>query len=66
MTSGPDSAPGSQRFARERERMVEDQLIARGVTDARVIEVMRRLPRHLFVDEALRDRAYWDHPLPIG
>jgi protein-L-isoaspartate(D-aspartate) O-methyltransferase len=66
VTSGPDSAPGSQRFARERERMVEDQLIARGVTDARVIEVMRRLPRHLFVDEALRDRAYGDHPLPIG
>src|SRR4026209_2218340 len=46
--------------------MVEDQLIARGVTDARVIEAMRRLPRHLFVDEALRDRAYGDHPLPIG
>jgi protein-L-isoaspartate(D-aspartate) O-methyltransferase len=46
--------------------MVEEQLIARGVTDARVIEVMRRLPRHLFVDEALRDRAYGDHPLPIG
>ena len=66
MTSGPDGAPGSLRFARERERMVEEQLIARGVTDARVIEVMRRVPRHLFVDEALRDRAYGDHPLPIG
>jgi protein-L-isoaspartate(D-aspartate) O-methyltransferase len=66
VSSGPDPAPGSPRFARERERMVEEQLIARGVTDARVIEVMRRLPRHLFVDEALRDRAYGDHPLPIG
>ena len=66
MTGGPDPAPGSSRFARERERMVEDQLVARGVADARVIEVMRRLPRHLFVDEALRDRAYGDHPLPIG
>jgi protein-L-isoaspartate(D-aspartate) O-methyltransferase len=31
-----------------------------------VIEVMRRVPRHLFVEEALRDRAYGDHPLPIG
>jgi protein-L-isoaspartate(D-aspartate) O-methyltransferase len=31
-----------------------------------VLEVMRRLPRHVFVDEALRDRAYGDHPLPIG
>jgi protein-L-isoaspartate(D-aspartate) O-methyltransferase len=66
VTSSPDPAPGSSRFVRERERMVEEQLIARGVTDARVIEVMRRLPRHLFVDEALRDRAYGDHPLPIG
>jgi protein-L-isoaspartate(D-aspartate) O-methyltransferase len=66
VTSGPDPAPGSSRFARERERMVEEQLVARGVTDARVIEVMRRLPRHLFVDEALGDRAYGDHPLPIG
>jgi protein-L-isoaspartate(D-aspartate) O-methyltransferase len=56
----------SQRFARERERMVEEQLVARGVTDPRVLEVMRRLPRHVFVEEALRDRAYGDHPLPIG
>ncbi|MGH7373031.1 MAG: protein-L-isoaspartate(D-aspartate) O-methyltransferase [Candidatus Rokuibacteriota bacterium] len=66
MTGGPDTAPGSPRFARERERMVEEQLVARGVTDSRVLEVMRRLPRHVFVDEALRDRAYGDHPLPIG
>jgi protein-L-isoaspartate(D-aspartate) O-methyltransferase len=56
----------TQRFARERERMVDEQLVGRGVADPRVIEVMRRLPRHLFVDEALRDRAYGDHPLPIG
>lgn len=66
MTSGADTTAGTARFARERERMVEEQLIARGVSDTRVIEVMRRLPRHLFVDEALRDRAYGDHPLPIG
>jgi protein-L-isoaspartate(D-aspartate) O-methyltransferase len=56
----------TQRFARERERMVEEQVVARGVTDPRVFEVMRRVPRHLFVEEALRDRAYGDHPLPIG
>ena len=54
------------RFARERDRMVDEQLITRGVADARVIAAMRRVPRHLFVDEALRDRAYGDHPLPIG
>ncbi len=54
------------RAARERERMVEEQLARRGVTDARVLEAMRRVPRHRFVEEALRDRAYGDHPLPIG
>lgn len=53
-------------FARERERMVDEQLVSRGITDDRVLEAMRRVPRHLFVDEALRQRAYGDHPLPIG
>jgi protein-L-isoaspartate(D-aspartate) O-methyltransferase len=54
------------RYERERERMVEEQLAGRGIGDARVLEAMRRVPRHLFVEEALRDRAYGDHPLPIG
>ena len=49
-----------------RARMVEEQLARREVTDERVLAVMRRVPRHLFVEEALRDRAYGDHPLPIG
>lgn len=53
-------------FERERERMVEEQLVRRGVTDPRVLDAMRRIPRHLFVQEALRDRAYGDYPLPIG
>jgi protein-L-isoaspartate(D-aspartate) O-methyltransferase len=53
-------------FERERERMVEDQLARRGITDRRVLDAMRKVPRHLFVDEALRERAYGDHPLPIG
>ncbi|MBI2878987.1 MAG: protein-L-isoaspartate(D-aspartate) O-methyltransferase [Candidatus Rokubacteria bacterium] len=46
--------------------MVEEQLIRRGITDARLLAAMRKVPRHLFVEEALRDRAYGDHPLPIG
>ncbi|HKB25951.1 MAG TPA: protein-L-isoaspartate(D-aspartate) O-methyltransferase [Methylomirabilota bacterium] len=46
--------------------MVEEQLARRGITDARVLAAMRRVPRHLFVEEALRGRAYGDHPLPIG
>ena len=54
------------RSTRERQRMVEEQLVRRGITDERVLAAMRRLPRQLFVQEALRERAYGDHPLPIG
>jgi protein-L-isoaspartate(D-aspartate) O-methyltransferase len=54
------------RYVRERERMVDEQLAGRGVTDPRVVAAMRRVPRHRFVQEALRGRAYGDHPLPIG
>jgi len=64
--SGRGNGTGMQRLARERERMVEEQLVARGVKDPRVLVAMRRVPRHLFVDEGLRDRAYGDHPLPLG
>src|SRR5262245_27331104 len=59
-------ATGEQRYGRERERMVAEQLVKRGISDPAVLEAMRNVPRHLFVDEALRDRAYGDHPLPIG
>ena len=54
------------RYARERDRMVDEQVAARGVTDPRVVAALRRVPRHRFVQEALRERAYGDHPLPIG
>ncbi len=53
-------------YRRAREKMVEEQLLARGISDRRVLEAMRRVPRHLFVDEGLRNKAYGDHPLPIG
>lgn len=53
-------------FERDRRRMVEKQLLGRGITDARVLSAMGRIPRHLFVEEAFRQRAYGDHPLPIG
>jgi protein-L-isoaspartate(D-aspartate) O-methyltransferase len=65
MHSGNGQA-GTQRLARERERMVAEQLVPRGIKDPRVLEAMGKVPRHLFVDEALRDKAYGDHPLPIG
>jgi protein-L-isoaspartate(D-aspartate) O-methyltransferase len=50
---------------RARDRLVE-RLKAQGVSDARVLEVIGRVPRHLFVDEALSSRAYEDTALPIG
>jgi protein-L-isoaspartate(D-aspartate) O-methyltransferase len=50
---------------RARDRLVE-RLAAEGIRDARVLDVMRRLPRHLFLDEALDSRAYEDTALPIG
>lgn len=53
-------------FQKARDRMIENQLRSRGVDDSRVLEAMRKVPRHLFVDEALRSQAYNDHPLPIG
>lgn len=50
---------------RTRERMVQ-RLTDAGVTDGRVLEALRELPRHIFVDEALATRAYEDTALPIG
>ena len=53
-------------FEGARERMVQTQLLDRGVHDPRVIHAMRKVPRHLFVEPALVNRAYDDDPLPIG
>lgn len=46
--------------------MVESQLRARGISDERVLNAMRKVPRHEFAPERYRDQAYEDHPLPIG
>jgi protein-L-isoaspartate(D-aspartate) O-methyltransferase len=53
-------------FPKARLKMVEEQLIGRGIKDPRVIAAMKKVPRHLFVEEALQGQAYSDHPLPIG
>lgn len=55
-----------EHLATLRERMVREQIEARGVTDRRVLEAMRRVPRHLFMPPEYRDAAYSDGPLPIG
>lgn len=50
----------------ERDRLVEEGVIDQGIEDPDVIEAMRNVPRHLFVDEAQRGQAYQNKPLPIG
>jgi len=54
------------KYERQRDEMVRTQMEARGITDPKVLAAFRRVPRHLFVSEALRDQAYGDFPLPIG
>lgn len=63
--AGP-AADGEERMAAKRERMVERDIAARGVRDPRVLEAMRSVPRHRFVEPGQAESAYGDHPLPIG
>ena len=65
MNSSSDSLETDERSA-ERERMVADQIAARGVRDSRVLAAMRKVPRHEFVPAELAARAHHDSPLPIG
>jgi protein-L-isoaspartate(D-aspartate) O-methyltransferase len=53
-------------YEKQRLAMVRDHIEARGVRDPGVLRVMRDTPRHLFVPESWRGRAYADSPLPIG
>ena len=52
-------------FTAAREKMVEEQILERGITDARILDVFRKVKRHLFVAPPYQDRAYGDFPLPI-
>jgi protein-L-isoaspartate(D-aspartate) O-methyltransferase len=54
------------RTAELRERMVRRQIEDRGITDSRVLDAMRQVPRHLFMPEEVRSAAYQDSPVPIG
>lgn len=53
------------RYVKQRMRMVDSQVRSRGIRDMRLLKTMESIPRHLFVEEALRDQAYNDNPLPI-
>lgn len=57
---------GNTDFQRLRDLMVDSQIILRGITDKRVIDAMRKVPRHLFLDESLWYKAYDDMALPSG
>lgn len=60
------AAAPAQDWRKARDAMVDTQIASRGIRDARVLSVMRSVPRHLFVPEDLRAQSYQDHPLPIG
>ncbi len=62
--AGPGWNPEEYHIARR--KMVERQLVKRGIGDRSVLEAMGQVPRHLFVDEAQAAQAYQDSPLPIG
>jgi protein-L-isoaspartate(D-aspartate) O-methyltransferase len=53
-------------YESERNRMVDEQIVLRGVKDQRVLAAMRKVPRHEFLPEAIRGMAYGDHALPLG
>jgi protein-L-isoaspartate(D-aspartate) O-methyltransferase len=53
-------------YVQARERMVQEQLVSRGINDPQVLRAMAKVPRHLFLENELWDCAYEDHPLPIG
>jgi protein-L-isoaspartate(D-aspartate) O-methyltransferase len=56
----------ADRFEQLRQKMVRDQIIARGIDNRPVLDAMKKVPRHLFVPEECRDESYNDYPLSIG
>ena len=58
--------PTLREYARYRSRMVDEQLMKRGINDRRVLDAMRVMPRHAFVPEEFKPQAYEDRPVPIG
>ena len=66
LTWWASASEAQDKYAERRERMVSEQIEARGVRDERVLEAIRTVPRHLFVPPDLQDQAYLDQPLPIG
>jgi protein-L-isoaspartate(D-aspartate) O-methyltransferase len=59
-------AAAADQDTEQRQTMVERQILSRGITDAKTISAMMKVPRHLFVPEDLKSQAYADYALPIG
>jgi|WetSurMetagenome_2_1015567.scaffolds.fasta_scaffold62697_2 protein-L-isoaspartate(D-aspartate) O-methyltransferase len=58
--------PQADKYESLRHRMVQTQIVSRGVTNSAVVDAMRKVPRHLFVPDEYVDESYNDYPLPIG
>lgn len=61
-----DLEEDTPQYRSDREKMVTNQIRARGITDPLTLSAMAEIPRHLFVPQSLRHQAYADRPLPIG
>ena len=67
VTPSPTTSPEEEAaFTEARRKMVEEQIQARGISDPRVLAAMAKVPRHHFVRPQYLNKAYADHPLPIG
>lgn len=62
----PDARVPEDRWVALRDKMVDEQLVTRGITNPRVLDAMRKVPRHELVPKAREATAYGDHPLSIG
>jgi len=65
-TDSPASSDSSDSYSKDRQKMVESQIVKRGVKDKGVLKAMRKVPRHKFVPDDAISYAYEDEPLPIG
>lgn len=66
LLSVPALGQSSDEFAQAREQLVKNRIESAGVQDTRVLDAMRKTPRHEFVSPTLRNQAYFDMALPIG
>ena len=65
-TDAPAAAQGGDSWLPQRQSMVDEQIAERGIRQPEVLQAMEAVPRHLFIPDEQRERAYGDFPLPIG